>query len=375
MSLANLPEVEFISADIDVILNEMIEEYEDAYYQQTGISKKLYPGDPIRIFLYTQALREFLLREAINENFKQNLLAYATNENLDHFAARYGIERFEESFALMTVRFTLSTEIPAIIPAGTRMVIDSIYFETANDAIINSGQVSQDIVAVCQIPGTVGNDIPAGSVMTIVDPLPFVISAVSTEKSIGGTDRESDEELRERVYSTPETLSVAGPEQAYISLTENYSNAVLHAGARQISPGVVEITTLLQGGELPNEAFLSELNDYLSDGRRRPLTDKVIVRAPEEVLYNLDLTYYLLKEQAGQAGELTAAVNLAVENFIKWQKSKLGRDINPSELIFLLREAGAKRVVVAAPEFAEVPKQGVAISQNVNIVFGGFEDE
>lgn len=375
MSLANLPEVEFISADIDEILNEKIKGYEEAYYQQTGIAKKLYPGDPIRIFFYTEAMREFLLRETINEGLKQNLLAYATNENLDHFAARYGIERFEESSALVTVRFELSTGIPSLIPAGTRLLIDNIYFETANDAFISLGQISQDIVAVCQTPGSIGNDIPGGSIMTIVDPLPFVISAITTEESIGGSDRESDEELRERVYSTPETLSVAGPEEAYISLSKNYSNAVLDAKARQVSPGVVEVITLLQGGELPNTAFLSELKKYLADGRRRPLTDQVIVSAPEVVPYDINVTFYLLKEQATELNELTAAAENAVDSFVNWQKSKLGRDVNPSELNFLLRQAGAKRIVITSPEFAEVSNERVAIEENINITFGGFEDE
>lgn len=375
MSLANLPEVEFISADIDVILNEKIEGYEEAYYQQTGIAKKLYPGDPIRIFFYTEAMREFLLRESINEGLKQNLLAYATNQNLDHFAARYGIERFEESSALVTVRFELSTEIPSLIQAGTRLLIDNIYFETANDAFISSGQISQDIVAVCQTPGSIGNNIPGGTIMTIVDPLPFVISAITTEESIGGGDRESDEELRERVYSTPETLSVAGPEEAYISLSKNFSNAVLDAKARQVSPGVVEVITLLQEGELPNAAFLSELKKHLADGRRRPLTDQVILSAPEVVPYDINVTFYLLKEQAAELNELTAAAENAVDSFVNWQKSKLGRDVNPSELNFLLRQAGSKRIVITSPEFAEVSNESVAIADNINITFGGFEDE
>lgn len=373
--LGNLPDVQFVETDIDEILSEMIDEFEGVYYQKTGKQKKLYPGDPIRIFIYTQALRELQLREIINNGMKQNLLAYASGEHLDHFAARYAIERFDESFAMMTVRFELSTAIAALIPAGTRITIDGIYFETLQNTAINSGQVSEEVVVVCQVPGEIGNDVPAGTRFTIVDPLPFVTSVTSTEKSVGGADRESDEELRERVYSAPESLSVAGPEEAYKSITKKYSNAVLDVVPLHVSPGVVEVIVLLENGELPNEAFLGGLQEFLADGTRRPLTDHVIVKSPGQVFYDLNVTYFLLKNQLGQAQELTAAVTKSVDDFINWQKSKIGRDVNPSELIYRMREAGAKRINVATPEFTTIEKGEVALPQTINIVFGGFEDE
>lgn len=373
--LGNLPDIQFVETDVNAILTEMIESFEDTYYQNTGKAKKLYPGDPIRIFIYTQALRELQLREVINNSAKQNLLAYAEGANLDHFAARHGIERFDEAFALMTVRFHLSTEIPTLIPGGTRITVNGVYFETVDDSFIRLGQVSADVVVICQVPGTVGNEVPLGVELAIVDPLPFVISVVSAEKSTGGTDRESDEELRERVYSTYESLSVAGPELAYISMVKNYSNAVLDAAARQSGPGIVEITVLLDGGGQPNEAFLSELEAYLSDGTRRPLTDKVIVKSPAQVTYDIQATYYLTMSNAGRSEEVNSAVNNAVQEFVGWQKGKLGRDVNPSELIFRMRQAGAKRIVLSSPDFATVQRGQVAVSRNVEVVFGGFEDE
>lgn len=51
-------------------------------------------------------------------------------------------------------------------------------------------------------------------------------------------------------------------------------------------------------------------------------------------------------------------------------KSKLGRDINPDELICLIKNAG-KRAVISSPTFRIVADNHVAIAENVNVTFGG----
>ena len=64
----------------------------------------------------------------------------------------------------------------------------------------------------------------------------------------------------------------------------------------------------------------------------------------------------------------------AVADFQTWQR-KLGRDINPTELIAQLREAGAKRVTLTAPtdtviEATELPK-----CIGATVTYGGLEDD
>ena len=58
-----------------------------------------------------------------------------------------------------------------------------------------------------------------------------------------------------------------------------------------------------------------------------------------------------------------------------WQKSKLGRDVNPSELIRRIMDAGAKRVVVTAPAYAVVSETQVAVAKTTNVSLGGMEYE
>ena len=80
------------------------------------------------------------------------------------------------------------------------------------------------------------------------------------------------------------------------------------------------------------EDVLEAIRVALSPDHVRPLTDTVIVRAPEEVPYTVEYHWYLVKENASLAGSISAAVATAEEEYVQWQHSKPGRDINPDEL-------------------------------------------
>ncbi|MNW67399.1 hypothetical protein D3C74_459810 [compost metagenome] len=68
-------------------------------------------------------------------------------------------------------------------------------------------------------------------------------------------------------------------------------------------------------------------------------------------------------------------VTSAVDAYLLWQKSKLGRNINPSELIRRVMTAGALRVDVTSPTFTEVDTLEVAKDAAVNITYGGLADD
>jgi phage-related baseplate assembly protein len=51
------------------------------------------------------------------------------------------------------------------------------------------------------------------------------------------------------------------------------------------APGVVDVRFVLTGGELPDEATVALVRGHLSGETVRPLTDTVLVDAPEVVEY------------------------------------------------------------------------------------------
>ena len=68
-------------------------------------------------------------------------------------------------------------------------------------------------------------------------------------------------------------------------------------------------------------------------------------------------------------------ISTAVQDFITWQTTEIGRDLNPSELIRRVREAGAKRVELEAPEFARITETQVAQLGTKAVTYGGLEDD
>ncbi len=378
MNLSNLPDIEFANKDVETIISDTIAYYEEAYFEQTGNRKKLYPGDPIRIFLYSQALREFQLRQIIDFSAKQNLLKYAKGDYLENLAALRTVERLPSNKASVNVKFKLSAAQPTIqtIPIGTRVTPgNDILFELLDDIEVLSGQTEIIVKMVCTLPGKIGNDFTAGQINTLVDPIPWIDKVANIDTSQGGSDEEDDNSFRERIYLAPESYSVAGPTGAYVFFAKEYSSAIKDVKVFSPSPGSIDIRILLHDGELPSESFIQHIHEYLSDKKRRPLTDNVIVSAPEVVNYSVDLTYYILEDNYSNDLMIHDNVNKAVADYILWQKSKIGRDINPSELITRIILAGGKRVEVASPLFTQIQDTQIAYVENININYGGAEND
>ena len=139
-------------------------------------------------------------------------------------------------------------------------------------------------------------------------------------------------------------------------------------------PGNVYLYPLMTGGILPTQEILDAVFDVCNAEEIRPDTDFLHVEAPSEVKYNLEVVFYIDRKRAAQAAQIQNAVNSAVYGWVTWQKSKLGRDINPSELNHRIVAAGAKRAEIIEPVFTVLKAWEIAIENSVKITFGGFED-
>ena len=98
------------------------------------------------------------------------------------------------------------------------------------------------------------------------------------------------------------------------------------------------------------------------------------VLPPEVVSYNLYGSFWIDKANATQATYIKEAVLNAVDTWTLWQKSKLGRDLNPSELIHRVMKAGAKRVEIYEPTFKAIKPHQVVYCMNSYFNYEGLED-
>lgn len=378
ITLNDLPDVVFAQKDIEAILNEMISGYEDAYYKSTRVRKKLYPGDPIRIFLYSQALRELHLRIMLDDAAKQNLLKYARKEKLQNLGAYSRTYVLQPQPAAVKIKFMLSQARPAAetIPAGIRVSPgNDLYFATTDNTSVPAGTQEVIVECICLQSGIIGNGFTPGQINILVDPLPWISGVVNVDTSQGGADEEDDDSYRERIHLAPEGFSVAGPSGAYEYFARRYSQLVSDLKITTPADGVVDIRVLLINGELPDETFVDGIREYLSSKERRPLTDKVQVLAPDVVNYNLDLIYYIDSEDIAQEILIKSRVEAAIDEYETWQRSKIGRDINPSELVTKIRLAGAKRAVINSPVYTSISSTSVAVAEVKTVTYGGLEDE
>ncbi|MCL2201273.1 MAG: baseplate J/gp47 family protein [Oscillospiraceae bacterium] len=369
----NLPDITFAEKDPAVIQAEIIERFE------RELGRRIYPGDPWMQVMLTLAYTFAVLRANIDFAGKQNLLRFASDGFLQELGRLLGVEQLQENHATTMLEFTLSTTLATVahIPQGTRASPGgNISFATLEDLEIPPGELSGVVPARCMTAGTIGNGFEPGTINTLTDPFPFNSAVSNTEVSKGGSDIEDIEALRGRIHLAPESFSVAGPYGAYRFWARSANQLISDVSVHSPAPGIVEIVPLLSGGAVPTQSILDEVYRECSDRTRRPLTDKVIVRAPESVGFDIAFTYYINRSDAPNAAQIRHRVADAVDEYIMWQKSVLGRDINPSQLTKMVMKSGVKRIEIEAPVRTVLEHYKIGVADDTSgIVFGGIEDD
>lgn len=379
-AIKNLPDISFIdNKSIDQVRQEMVADYESYISEATGQSVTLERSGVHRMELYAAAAQIYQAMQYIDRQGKQSILKYSYSDFLDNLAIFKGVTRTPATAATTTLRFTLSTErdVATVIPQGTRVsTAGSTYFATDVYAEIPAGSTTVDVPATCTVAGTDGNGFAAGELSTIVDPIPYVASVTNTTATEGGAEIESDEDLAERVFLAPGAYSTAGPEDGYLYHAKAYNPAIGDVVATSDQEaGTVDIVFIMANGDTPGEEMIEGLEGYLQGKTIRPMTDLVQVSAPEEVKYTINLTYYINRSDSAQAVTIQQEVAAAVEQYKTWQRA-IGRDINPSQLIRMVMDAGAKRVSVTAPTYTTVAATKVsALQGEATITYGGLEDD
>ena len=373
------PDIEFVETDTETIENSLIALWELMYEKMTGKKKKVYPASPERLYIAYTAAIIVQQRIIINETAKKNVPRYANGKYLDSLGELFkDTFRLPEARATAIFRFHISEPQPqsVIVPQGTRINFDGeIVFATTEELEIKAGEEYGDILGECLTPGIVGNNIAAGQIKEIMDTYDFYWKVENITRTAGGADKESDQSYYERLRESMESFSTAGPEGGYSYHVKSVSTAIADVTATSPEPGLVDIRVLLNGGEMPTEATMQEIQDALNASTVRPLTDRVIVSKPEEVPFSVDVTIYLPRYSQTSSTIIERDARSAVAAYIKWQTEKMGRDINPSRLHNFLMEAGLKRAEIRKPDFTVVPETSVARLTGETVLNGGTEDE
>lgn len=228
---------------------------------------------------------EFILPEVI----KLILPESSYGDFLDGHAKGRGIYRKEATAASGYI--TIAGAKDSLIPKGSLFSVPavndepSIDYATTEDAIIpQEGSVTVKIV--CTKTGIVGNT-GANTIVLVSSKLTGITSVINELPVDGGTERESDESLVEKINNYDKTQGYS-----FVGNEEDYKRWAKEAGAGGVSvitpeddSGLVTLIITDPYGNLPNPGLIDAVYKYIMmpddrESRRAPIGASLAVQAP-----------------------------------------------------------------------------------------------
>lgn len=166
---------------------------------------------------------------------------------------------------------------------------------------------------------------------------------------------ETDEALRTRTQMKFDSLSTAGPENAYKYYAFSADGRIADVAVISPSPAVVQVSILQK--DTPNNSatddVLQKVAKALNAEDVRPIADQVSVQSAEIIPYQIKATLYI-----NRYPEDASLLDTAIQNIQDYttQQKRLGRSIYLSEIYAKLHISGVNHLVL------EEPKQDVILT-------------
>lgn len=342
-----------------------------AYYKFTT-GKDIAPADPERLIVNMFAFREVVYRNSGNDAALSMLLRFSRYPIIDFLGELVGVDRLAPAKAVCTLEFTLVNGHGAVIvPQGTRVssADGAVVFETDDDILCGIGTDVFEITATAQTGSAGGNGYAPGDIKTLIDSLAFVSSVENVDATSGGSDEETDDQLRVRIKLAPASFSVAGPTDAYKFFALSANPLVIDVNVVTLIPGQANIYPLTAVVPTP-QAVLDDVLAACSGEKKVPLLDKVVVIAPTPIDYTIevDLTLYTDADPVAVAQE----VNELLTAYSTERARRMGIDVIMSQIKALCSLEGRvydvdltsilSNIIIASNEFGNCTFIGVNIA-------------
>lgn len=303
---------------------------------EQGLGRTLAPADVEVLITNAFAYEIQLQRIAGNLAFRSNLVDFATAAMLEYLAALLGVARLPATGAKCTLEFDLVDGHNAVqLPAGVRVqsVDGQAIFTTVSAVDIAAGINSITVDALCQTTGVAGNGYDAGKVSIILDPQPFVSSAENIDTTSGGSDDETDQQLRARIKLAPAAFSVAGPKDAYKFFAKSADPTIVDVSCVTTNPGEVTLYPLCANGALASQAIKDAILAICGDEKVRPQNDTVLVADPSLIEYAINVQ--LITFTGAINADVLDQVNAALNKYKQNRLNELGMDVVIAQIIAL----------------------------------------
>lgn len=267
----------------------------------------------------------------IEYNKDQMFASSADAENLEKQANEFGITRTAAVKATGTVLITGTAG--TVIPIYTELQssTDQVYLTDTADTIEAGGSVAIDVTA--KVAGTDGNE-DSGSTLTFVSPISGVDTSATISTAIdGGSDEETDADLRERTLTRKRQPPHGGALFDYVSWMLEVSG-VTRAWAFASYQGVGTVGCAFARDDdddiIPSESEVSTVESYI-ESHTDSITGKTVGKPTTASLYMITLTEKTMNFTIGISPNTTA-----VQTAITSQLTDLiEEEGGPGETIYL----------------------------------------
>lgn len=212
----------------------------------------------------------------------------AEGDFLARIASFYGIERTAATFAKGNIEVTGS--FGTLIPKQTVYVRDDgVTYETTADVFIGLGITVVNVVA---LEAGANSNLGAGETLTLESPIVGVDSdaTVDSQGISGGSDEETDEELRARLLQRLRDPPTGGSDQDYIAWALSIAG-VTRAWVFRHENGLGTVTVrFVRDNDVPifpDAGEVTTVQDYIDS--QRPTTAEVTVEAPTQLDVDFDI--------------------------------------------------------------------------------------
>ena len=232
--------------------------------------------------------------------------------------ALFGISRKEGSPAIGTIQVTLDGNYVEsfVLPQGYQLTAGGVIFETTSNLVIPSYTLSGLVGIVALSIGEEGN-LPASTPVSFA-PVPKVATISLSGSTNGGVGEETEEQFRERIYSSfrerGTLISKTDFESEAINILGEGSTAVaipeLTPDQTSYEPGYVSVFAINPDGSPLNAAQLSELQSTFSE-------KAAMATVSVDSLDTFDIDVYVYANFEGNPDLLGEDVKRVVTSYLK----------------------------------------------------------
>lgn len=270
----------------------------------------LLPRSFLFVFVRVLAMAEYSLYGFGQWVFKQIFVETADEENLERHAKNKGQPRKEASFAKGSAVFTGNDGVT--VPKGTELKrADGEKYLTLFTSVITDGRAVAPVQAINA--GKAGN-CEEGTVLNMTAAIVGVQAAAAADAGgiVGGFDRESVDDLRERVGSFQKQPPLGGAKSDYETWAKEVPGVTrAWCYPMEMGPGTVVVRCVMDNKEgtlIPSESELKAVSDYLAD--KVPATvEEYYVAAPTQKPVNV-----VINDLSPDTDEIKEAIRTNLEN-------------------------------------------------------------